>query len=186
MDGNGDAYTGGTWDLSTFVDMVDNEYKLALKADGVDEDSAHSASVIHFAHSYLSSRATVPEDSNLESSETPAPFSHLVDLLSPTNLESGTEESYIRVDAQTEQDNPPYEMFATETTQHDITEPCELGRLVMLPQGSGASLPQTVMLDIPFGIMEVQMAHRDPGDNSGIVDDLALGLEVLDIFEMQG
>ena len=90
------------------------------------------------------------------------------------------------MDAQTEQDNPPYEMFATETTTHDITEPCELGRLIMLPQGSGASLPQTVMLDIPFGIMEVQMAHRDPGDNSGITDDLALGLEVLDIFEMQG
>jgi hypothetical protein len=47
-------------------------------------------------------------------------------------------------------------------------------------------LPQTAVLDVPFGIFRVLSANRDPGDNSGIVDDLALGLEVLDIFEMQG
>ena len=70
--------------------------------------------------------------------------------------------------------------------QHDITEEVELGRVVLLPQGSGASLPQTTVIDVPFGIFRVLGAHRDPGDDSGIQDDLALGLEVLDIFEMQG
>ena len=106
-------------------------------------------------------------------------------MLAPSSIELGTADDLINI-GKNEQDNPPYDVFAAGDTNHDITEEVELGRMVMMPQGSGATLPQTQILDVPFGLMRVLMAHRDPGDNSGITDDLALGLEVLDIFEMQG
>ncbi len=186
VDGTGAALTGGTWDMTKFVNEADPEFGLKLIGTGNDEDAAINTSVINFAYSYLSSRQTVPSDSNLESAEAPAVNSILKQMfLSGTGVDRA-EQSYIETDVKGQGDNPPYDLFATADTDHDITEPVELGRAVLLPQGSGASLPQTVILDVPFGIMEVQMAHRDPGDNSGITDDLALGLEVLDIFEMQG
>lgn len=186
VDGDGAALAGGTWDSTKFVNEADPEFGLKLIGPGNDEDSAINTSVINFAYSYLSSRQTVPADSNLESAETPAVNSILKQMfLSGTGVDRA-EQSYIETDVKGQGDNPPYDHFATADTDHDITEPVELGRAVLMPQGSGATLPQTVVLDIPFGIMKVQMAHRDPGDNSGITDDLALGLEVLDIFEMQG
>ena len=181
LDGDGDAFTGGTWDVSTMVDMIDNEYQLGLTCAGVDEDSAHSTSIINIAHAYLSSRAQPPADSNLESSETPAQFSHLSQLLRPTNLESNTEESYIRTDVMQEQDNPPYELFATETTSHDITEPVELGRVIC---GVGNAVGTTVM-DIPFGLAQFEARHAG-SQNQTILDPVAVQLQVLDIFEMQG
>ncbi len=182
LDGDGAAFAGGTWDLSTFVDMVDNEYKLALNAPGVDEDSTHSATVINPAHSYLSSRPTVPTDSNLESSEVPAIYSHLVQLLSPTNLESGSEEAYIRADAQSEQDNPPYEVFATETTAHDITEPVELGRIVTRLDSNASG---SMIVDIPFGLSYVSARHHDIAD-ADITNSNLFTVEVLKITPMQG
>jgi hypothetical protein len=55
-----------------------------------------------------------------------------------------------------------------------------------MPQGSGATLPQTVVIDVPFGIFRVLGSHQDPGNNSGVTDDLCLGMEILSIYEMQG
>ncbi len=181
LDAYGEGFVGGTWDTTTMVDMVDNEYKLALTCDGVDEDSAHSVGVVNIAHAYLSSRSTVPLDSNEESSEVPAQFSHLEQLLRPTNLESGTEESYIRTDVVNDQDNPPYEVFATESLNHDITEPVELGRCIA---GTGTAYGSAIV-DIPFGIAGLRATVYNAADTN-ITPNFSVGVEVLDIFEMQG
>ncbi len=193
VDGNGDAFAGGTWDLSQFTTEDDVEFYLTLVGQGQDESSAVSVNSLQIGFSYLSSRAKVPDDSNLESSAGPAKYSLLNDLLDDSDLQVTYKDDVVGT-AQDEQDNPPYDIWAADDTNHDITEEVELGRLCLSPQGSMNSNaagvvgtgPQTTILDVPFGIMRVLMAHRDPGDNSGITDDLALGLEVLDIFEMQG
>ena len=124
-------------------------------------------------------------DTNLEASETPAEYSVLNDLLRDSDIQQTYKEAIID-ESQNAQDNPPYDLFVPGDTTNDITEEVELGRTVLMPQGSGATLPQTTVLDVPFGLMRVMMTNRDPNDDSGITDDLALGLEVLDIFEMQG
>lgn len=187
VDGAGAAFAGGTWDVSNFAGFDDSDFTLRLTGIGLDEDTDSSVSTgYNIGHSYLGSRATVPVDSNLESSLVPADESVLVKMLAYGGISSPSRIDDIKDDVQDGQDNPPYDEFVSSDLNHDITETVELGRMNMFPQGSGGSLPQTVILDVPFGIMEVQMSHRDPGDNSGITDDLALGLEVLDIFEMQG
>ena len=185
VDGAGAAYAGGTWDATTLYTESDaNGFALKLTGAGINETSANTTDALNIAHSYLMSRATVPADSNLESSDIPAEFSVLNELLRPGQT-SGADDNII-VDVQGQGDNPPYDLYTAGNTNGDITEPVELGRVTLLPQGSGATAPQTMMLDIPFGICEIQMAHRDPDDNSGVTDDLAIGVEVLDIFEMQG
>jgi hypothetical protein len=141
-------------------------------------------------HSYLLSRQNQQADTNLESEEGPAKFSTLQRMLS-TDLGSTASGSVDDIVAagRDQQDNPPYEVLDLSDSgdvQHDITEEVELSRIVMMPQGSGATVPMTTVFDVPFGLFRVLAANRDPGDNSGIVDDLALCLEVLDIYEMQG
>lgn len=186
VDGVGAAFAGGTWDLTPFVTEDDAEFMLALTGDGVDEDASFNATQLNFMFSYLSSRATVPADSNLESSDVPATNSKLQQILNWNSGVTRAEMSYIQEDVDNVQDNPPYHAFGSGSTTHDVTEEVELGRVMLYPQGSGGSLPMTTIIDIPFGIMRVLASHQDPGNNSGVVDDLALGLEVLDIFEMQG
>lgn len=188
VDASGVAFTGGTWDLTGLSYDNDSSFTPVLVGNGDDEESnAFSGTILSIGHSYLVSRANQQADTNLEMEEGPAIYSVLNNMLDDKSLQSM--QAQVRADARTDQDNPPYEVLDLSDSGdvgHDITEEVELGRLVMMPQGSGATLPQTTVLDVPFGIFRVLSAHRDPGDNSGIVDDLALGLEVLDIFEMQG
>ena len=185
VDGNGDAFTGGTWDLSDMSTEDDVSFKLRLVGTGIDESAASAIADLGIGLSYLQSRGKVADDTNLETSDTPAKFSILNDLLDDSDLDLAYKDDIVS-EAQDAQDNPPYDTMASGDTNNDITEEVELGRTVLMPQGSGATLPQTTILDVPFGIFRVLMANRDPNDDSGIVDDLALGLEVLDIFEMQG
>jgi hypothetical protein len=188
VDGDGYAFTGGTWDTTTIVTGTDAAASLKLVGIGLNEESGSASTALNIGHSYLMSRGQMPDDTNPEVSEGPADYSILRSLLAAAEPDSSRTDA-ITAEARDVQDNPPYELIDISDSgdvNHDITEPVELGRLCMLPQGSGASLPQTVVFDVPFGIMQVKMAHRDPDDNSGITDDLALGLEVLDIFEMQG
>ena len=186
VDGDGAAFTGGTWD-TTVLHTEDDPAGFTLKLTGIglDADSDVAATAIQIGQSYLTSRSTVPDDSNLESSNVPGELSILRDMLTTVEQHASLVDDVTETAAD-DQDNPPYDVITAGDTNNDITESVELGRLVLLPQGSGASLPQTVIMDVPFGIMNVLMAHRDPGDDSGIEDDLALGLEVLDIYEMQG
>ena len=185
VDGAGDAFTGGTWDVTQLVTQDDTSLFPVLVGTGTDTSDGINTANIQIGFEYLSSRAQVPEDSNLESSISPTAFSILQDMLAPASIELGVADDIINI-GKNEQDNPPYDVFADNDTDHDITEEVELARLNLMPNGSGATLAQTQILDVPFGLMRVLMTHRDPGDDSGITDDLALGIEVLDIFEMQG
>jgi hypothetical protein len=188
VDGSGNALTGGTWDLSDIVTAADASAVLKITGIGLDEESGAAATAINIGHSYLMSRRSQLADTNPEVDEGPADMSILRSLLADSEP-SGSRIDDINEEARDAQDNPPYELLDVSDSgdvNHDITEEVELGRVTLLPQGSGATLPQTTVIDVPFGLMAVHMAHRDPDDNSGITDDLALGLEVLDIFEMQG
>ena len=184
VDANGDAFTGGTWDLSEIVTLDDASFSLKLVGDAASEESGVAITHQQIGYSYLASRANLRGDTNDEVEQI-AQTSILQDLLSPTQLDPNFRDN-VNSNVEDEQDDVPYDLFTSTDTANDITEEVELGRSVLMPQGSGATLPQTTILDVPFGLMRVLMAHRDPGDNSGITDDLALGLEVLDIFEMQG
>ncbi len=192
VDGDGNAFNGGTWDISDLSSPGDDDWSLCLTGSGDDQESDELASAtnLQFSHAYLLSRSNQLADTNPEVTEGPAKFSVLNSMLSGDATASKIAgEDDIVEEARNAQDNPPYEVLDLSDSgdvDHDVTEPVELGRVVMMPQGSGATLPQSTVLDVPFGIMRVMMAHRDPGDNSGVTDDLALGLEVLDIFEMQG
>ncbi len=189
VDGLGVAFTGGTWDKSDLSYAADASLGLVLVGDGDDEETdSFSGSQLSLAHSYLVSRKNQQADTNLETEEGPSRYSVLNKMLSGFQESVSVQDDIIE-NARGEQDNPPYEVLDLSDSGdvgHDITEEVELGRINMMPQGSGATLPQTIILDIPFGICRVLMSHQDPGNNSGFGDDLAIGLEVLDIFEMQG
>ena len=181
IDGDGDAFTGGTWDNTKFVTEADPEFSLMLVGAGTDEDAAVNTSVINFAYSYLSSRSNVPADSNLESTETPAVNSILRQI---DNLSAGVdraEQSYIETDVKGQGDNPPYDEFASADTNHDITEPVELGRAIA---GFGNAYG-SVIVDIPFGLANMRATVFDAADTAVTPSGLVC-VEVLDIYEMQG
>lgn len=198
VDGAGAAFNGGTWDTSDITWEGDQDFGLILVGAGDDQESnAFAGTTLHMAHAYLLSRSNMQADTNLQSEEGPAKFSVLNSMLSlDSTADTGTQDDIIE-EARNAQDAPPYEVLDLSDSgdvNHDITESVELGRLCLYPSGSidsnqaavAGTGPQSIVFDVPFGIMNVQMCHRDAGDNSGITDDLALGLEVLKITEMQG
>lgn len=183
-DGVGNAFVGGSWDLTKLRTESDADgFGLKLVGDGVNEESANTDTDLSIAHSYLCSKSTVPVDSNVESGSTPAKFSILNELLRPVST-SAVDDDVIG-DSRDQGDNPPYDEFVPADVNNDITEPVEAGRLVLSPQG-GSSGSQSVVFDCPFGIMNVLASHRDTGDDSGVTDDMCFTIDVLDIFPMQG
>ena len=179
IDGNGDAFTGGTWDDTKFVTEPDAEFSLTLVGTANDEDSAVSASEINFAYSYLASRATVPADSNLEATEGPAVNSILRQLEFPGA--NRAEMGYVEADVKGQGDNPPYDEFTTDDVNHDITEPVELGRAIA---GFGNAYGSCIV-EIPFGLAAMKATVYDAADTAVNPSGLVC-VEVLDIFEMQG
>jgi hypothetical protein len=183
LDGYSSAYTGGTWDSSVFADGIDQDWQLMLVGNGVDEDSVtNSITALSFAHAYMSSRATVPVDSNLESDGTPAQFSHLLTLMREGFEGSSTVADDIIIDAKTGQDNPPYDLFVSGDVGHDITEPSEAGRAIM---GIGAGGMASMLVEIPFGIFQARLTHY----GSTAVDEnspIEYSVKVIDIYPMQG
>ncbi len=179
-DGDGAAFTGGTWDVSTLAFQGDKDVQLKLVGTAFTEDSALSSqSVQNMAYSYLASRATVPADSNLETNLVPADFSIMRELLSP--MPPGDSADEIDAIAEGEGDNPPYHEFNASTVNHDITEPVEAGRVIA---GPGVGVGQLIC-DIPFGLAELNARHSGATDQT-IVDPVAFGVEILDIYPMQG
>ncbi len=178
IDGDGDAFTGGTWDVTTLTDSQDSSYQLALVGTGVDETAATGITFLPIGDSYLKSRMTVPADSNLEANVGPAKYSHLNDLLVGGD---DTRKDDTHAIAQDEQDNPPYDEMTYTETAHDITEPVELGRAVA---GLGNAYG-SVIVDIPFGIAQLYATHYDSADTA-ITSDVLVCAEVLDIYPMQG
>lgn len=184
VDGSGAALAGGTWDTTTVFNGIDeNGFRLKLIGTGDDEENNVSTTDINALHSYLQSRGTVKPDSNTEISEVPSGASLL--LATRDGRDSDVDESQsVRIDVRGAQDNPPYDEFLGSDTNNDITESLEAGRLVMYPSQQSGII--TSVFDVPFGLFEVQAANRDPGDNSGIVDDMAFAVEILDIYPMLG
>ncbi len=180
IDGNGDAFTGGTWDLSDFTTEDDVSFKLRLVGTGIDESAAASIADLGIGLSYLQSRGRVADDTNLETSDTPAKFSILNDLLDDSDLDLAYKDDIVS-EAQDAQDNPPYDVMATGDTNNDITEPVELGRAVA---GLGNTFG-TMIVDIPFGLARVRATVHDAADTN-ITPSALMCVEVLDIFEMQG
>ncbi len=209
FDGDGAAFTGGTWDMSVLADSQDSSYQLALTGTGIDETAASAATYIVIGDSYLKSRMTVPVDSNLEASDVPAKYSHLNDLLVSGD---DTRKDDTKTIAEGEQDNPPYDQLTGSETGHDITEPVELGRVVLTPRGGldgtqyfleddnstfearaqtpvsfmEGSGPRSVVMDVPFGIFEIKGVHDNIGDTNAFDDALGVTVELLGIKEMTG
>ena len=179
-DGAGAAFVGGTWDVSKLSMDDDADVQLKLVGAGTDESADWAASALQIGFSYLSSRGQVPDDSNVETSTSPTSRSALMQLLSSVGPELSTTDD-VRTTSQGEQDNPPYDQWADDDINMDITEPVEAGRVICGP-GSAVG---TVICDIPFGLAKLEARHAG-SQNQTIADPVAISVEVLDIFEMQG
>jgi hypothetical protein len=182
VDGVGAAYQGGTWDQTDFGTEDDNSFGFTLCGTATTEEALMNISDQNLAYSYLVSRSTVPADSNLESSNIPALFSIFNAMEEDTNFEITSKDDIVG-HVRDNQDNPPYDEIVVDDLTNDAWEECELGRVVTTP---ASTMTQSTIIDVPFGLMRVLACNRDPGDNSGVVDDLTLSLEVLDIYPMQG
>jgi hypothetical protein len=180
IDGDGDPFVGGDWDATEMVTEDDAAWQLKLVGTGIDESSDVSATAVQIGFSYLSSRSQVPADSNLESNAAPAKFSLLRSLLDNSDLAHGHTDDVI-ANVQAEGDAPPYEQWAASSTNHDITEPVELGRAIA---GFGNAYGSCIV-EIPFGLANLRATVFDAADTNVTPSGLVC-VEVLDIYEMQG
>ncbi len=182
-DGDGNAYAGGTWDTTKIFNAIDEDgFTLRLVGSMDNEDGTVTTTDINALGSYLQSRHTVLPDSNLEIEEVPADKSLLLATLQGEDPDQD-HVGGLRQNVRGEQDNPPYDEIATADAANDITEPVEAARLVMYP-GQNSGIVSTVF-EVPFGIFQIRASNQDPGNNSGIVDDMAFSVEVLDIYPSQ-
>ncbi len=184
IDGDGDAFTGGTWDVSDITTDDDATMKLMIVGPSdIEEESAAAGTKLNIAHSYLMSRTTVPSDTNVQADETPAKFSVLNGLLAD-HFHIDTFKDDVIDEARNAQDNPPYELIDVSDSSdlnHDITEPVELGRALC---GLGNTIG-SVVVDIPFGLARMRATVHD-GADTNVTPSTLIALEVLDIYEMQG
>jgi hypothetical protein len=185
IDGDGDAFTGGTWDISKLGYESDALFQLKVVGAGDDEETdAFSGTVMQIGHSYLVSRQNQLADTNPESSEGPAAHSALQKLLAPVPSPDGSSEDDVIVRARDDQDNPPYEVLDLSDSgdvNHYITEPVELGRTVA---GFGNAYGSTIV-EIPFGLAKMKATVYDAADTNVTPSGLVC-VTVLDIYEMQG
>ncbi len=186
IDGNGDAFNGGTWDLSTLTYDSDVDFQLSLTGSGDDEESdAFAGTHLSIGHAYLLSRANMPADTNPQTGETPAKFSALKRMLSPQPQGGGGGIDNIQNAARSEQDNPPYEVLDISDSgdvNHDVTEPVELGRLTV---GGADGFTRSMVIDVPFGLMNCRAQHYSQADDNEIFDPV-WSVELLKISEMTG
>ena len=178
VDGDGDAFTGGTWDTTEIVTEDDTSFTLKLVGLAATEDSDFGATAQQIGYSYLASRANLDSDTNRESNI--ALRSVLGDMLSPASVGVATQDD-IRSNAETEQDDVPYDVFANDDLNADITEPVELGRAIA---GFGNAYG-SVIVDIPFGLAKMRATVFDAADTNVTPSGLVC-VEVLDIYEMEG
>ena len=179
IDGSGDAFAGGTWDTTEIVTEQDLSFSLKLTGTAHNEDGSGSLSAQQIGYSYLASRSNQEADTN-EASELIGYHSLLTDMLSEANVEVGTRDNVVD-NARDEQDNVPYDVFAMDDTDHDITETVELGRAIA---GFGNAYG-SVIVEIPFGLAKMRATVFDAADTN-ITPSGLVCVEVLDIYEMQG
>ncbi len=189
IDGDGNAFNGGEWEISQLAYEGDSEFELALIGHGDDEESNEfSGSVLSLPHSYLMSRQNQLLDTNPETSEGPAIHSVLHHMLSGDSGATSSIQDDVIEEARTSQDSPPYEVLdvsASGDTTHDITEPIELGRITV---GGLSQISGSIIVDVPFGLCYPKTNVYSPGydlSDSEPFEGL-MQVEVLDIYEMQG
>ncbi len=184
IDGDGAAFTGGTWDATTIVSGDDASYQLRLTGAGDDQETdAFTGTVLTMGHAYLMSRPNQSADTNPGVSETPAKFSALETLVSLGAVYTNRLDE-VRTLVRDEQDNPPYEVLDVSDSgdiNHDSTEPVELGRVAV----ELGAVSRSVVVDVPFGLMECKLQHYSQNDDNETFNPL-VGVEVLKISEMQG
>lgn len=183
IDGDGNAFNGGTWDVSEIMTDADSSIFLKLLGVGLDEDTSYAAQAVGLGHSYLMSRTQIQPDTNAEADETPAKFSILNALLTDADIGTTTRDNIVD-EATDAQDNPPYELIDISDSgdvNHDITEPVELGRAI---SGLGNTFG-SVIVDVPFGLAQMRATVHDAADTNVTPSGL-VAVEVLDIFPMQG
>ena len=188
IDGDGDAFTGGEWEISQMAYEGDTEFELALIGHGDDEESNEfSGSVMSLPHSYLLSRQNQLADTNPETTEGPALHSVLHHMLAGDAGATSTIQDDVIEEARTSQDGPPYEVLdvsASGDVSHDITEPVELGRITV---GGLSQIHGSMLIDVPFGLCRPRTSVYSSTDLSGVEPfEGLMQVEVLDIFEMQG
>lgn len=183
IDGDGAAFTGGTWDLTEINNGIDEDgFELKLVGTGLDEDSAQSPTVVNIGHSFLQSRRQPDPDTNEGADGTPSNHGLLnATLFDISDDGSASPKDDIVSNAKGQGDELPYEVFDGNTTDHDITESVELGRAVVSIQRPTAS----VIVDIPFGLANLRASVDLDGTSTDEPNGLAQ-IDVLKIFEMQG
>ena len=83
------------------------------------------------------------------------------------------------------QDNPPYDVLditASGDVNNDVTEPVELGRLTV---GGADGYSRSMVIDVPFGIMNCEAQHYNQDDDNEVFNPV-WGVELLKITEMTG
>jgi hypothetical protein len=188
LDGDGAAFTGGTWDVSDLSYASDSSFQLGLTGNGDDQETdGFAGTYLSIGHAYLVSRANQLSDTNLAAEEGPAKYSVLNQMLSasPHMLAGNVSiQDDIIDEARNAQDNPPYEVLDISDSGdvgHDITEKVELGRAVA---GFGNAYG-SMIVDIPFGLARLQAWLYDANNTTSTIKT-AICVEVLDIYEMQG
>ena len=179
IDGDGDALTGGTWDVTQIVTEDDTTIALKLVGQAVTEDSDVNTSAQQIGYSYLASRANLREDTNDEAEDIGL-RSLLVSMLAPGQYPPGIRDD-VSSNMEDEQDQVPYDHFTVSEVNHDITEPVELGRAIA---GFGNAYGSTIV-EIPFGLAKMRATVFDAADTNVTPSGLVC-VEVLDITEMQG
>lgn len=186
IDGDGAAFTGGTWDVSSLSYSGDAAFQLSLTGAGDDEESnTFAGTVLSIGHAYLVSRSNQQADTNLQSEEGPADYSVLQKMLTGIGQTSQANVGSVKGSGRDEQDNPPYEVLDLSDSgdvNHDITEPVELGRLTV---GGADGFTQSMVIDVPFGIMDCKAQHYSQADENEVFDPV-WSVELLKISEMTG
>lgn len=180
LNASGSAFTGGNWEKSLLIFPEDaNGAHIKLQGNHTTEETATAHVTLSLPQLYLSSRKQVRADSNDDVSDQPAEFSVLRKLLMP-NYMGGTVPAEIVNLARDNQDNPPYDLDQL----GDATESRELARTHI---GQRSGIQSTVIVDIPFGIcaFEVQAFNRADAEDSEDVSPVHIGVELLQIYEMQ-
>ena len=185
IDGNGAAFNGGTWDVSTLSYGSDGSFQLGLVGSGDDEETnAFSGTYMSIGHGYLVSRNNMAADTNPQADETPAKYSVLNKMLAGAGLTQYEKSADVIDEARGEQDNPPYEVLDISDSgdvDHDITEPVELGRMAV----ELGAISKSMVIDVPFGIMDVRLQHYNKDDDNEVFNPV-WDVELLKISEMTG
>ncbi len=185
IDSGGNAFNGGTWDVSSFSYEGDSDFQLGLIGSGDDEQTNEfTGTYLSIGHAYLVNRANQIADTNPQLAETPAKYSVLKRMLAPlSNLAPGSAAN-IRDRAFGEQDNPPYEVLDISDSgdvDHDVTEAVELGRVAV----ELGAISRSIVIDVPFGLMNVSAMHYSRDDDNETFSPYWT-VDLLKISEMTG